>query len=112
MRFRFALAPTVVGLAFAAPAHAAERVLYVGDSLGVGTTPQLEHLMGGEARIQGDSRVGRPSPEGVSVLRSLYSPGDHTVVFDLGSNDDMAQPNVLAADLATARQLTRGSCMI
>jgi hypothetical protein len=60
-------------------------VLYVGDSLGVGTLPGLAGRPG--LAIEGDARVGRPSSEGVAVLRARLRPRHRVVVFDLGTND-------------------------
>ncbi len=46
------------------PAGAGAAVLYVGDSLGVGTGPYLREQLGGEA-MSLDAEVGRPSSVGV-----------------------------------------------
>jgi hypothetical protein len=62
--------------------------------------------------VHGDSRIGRPSPEGLRVLQQAIGPADRIVVFDLGSNDDIAQPRVLASDLAGARRATGDRCLI
>ena len=51
-------------------------VLVVGDSLGVGTTPHLRAQLDG-VRVDGDSRIGRPSPEGVRVLATPGGMGNH-----------------------------------
>lgn len=100
-------------LALAAPAVAApQQVLYVGDSLGVGTTPGFARELGSGARVHGDSRIGRPSPEGLRVLGQTITPADDIVVFDLGSNDDLGQPGVLARDLAAARRTAGDRCLI
>ena len=108
-----ALAGAVLALGVPAPvAAAAQRVLYVGDSLGVGTTPGLARELGRSAIVQGNSRVGRPSPEGLQVLEQLFSPSDDVVVFDLGTNDDPANPGLLASDLAAARRVAVGACMV
>jgi lysophospholipase L1-like esterase len=61
-------------------------VVYVGDSLGVGTLPQLVARMPGVS-IDGDARVGRGSSEGLAVLRARLRPRHRVVVFDLGTND-------------------------
>ena len=37
---------------------------------------------------------------------------DDVVVFDLGTNDDPANPDALAADLAAARQIAGSRCMV
>src|SRR3954451_953933 len=102
-----------MALVWAVSAQAApERVLYVGDSLGVGTTPLLERELGSAAQIEGDSRVGRPSPEGLRVLGQRVTPADRIVGFDLGTNDDPANPGLLASDLHQARRASGDSCMI
>jgi lysophospholipase L1-like esterase len=101
----------LAALVVAAPASA-EQVLYVGDSLGVGTTPGLARELGSSSRVHGDSRIGRPSPEGLRVLQQTFSPSDQVVVFDLGTNDDPAQPGVLAGDLAAARKATGDRCLV
>src|SRR4051795_8795969 len=88
------------------------RVLYVGDSLGVGTTPLLERELGSSAQVSGDSRIGRPSPEGLQVLGQRITPADDIVIFDLGTNDDPAQPRTLATDLAGAERVARSRCLI
>ncbi|MEA2496038.1 MAG: hypothetical protein QOJ29_3949, partial [Thermoleophilaceae bacterium] len=103
-----ALALLLAGPAAAAP----QRVLYIGDSLGVGTTPGLARELGSAATVRGDSRIGRPSPEGLRVLRGMVSPSDQIVVFDLGTNDDPGQPRVLAGDLAAAHAATGDRCLI
>ncbi|HYZ28248.1 MAG TPA: SGNH/GDSL hydrolase family protein, partial [Thermoleophilaceae bacterium] len=108
-----AVAVVVALLGAAAPAAAApSQVLYVGDSLGVGTTPGLARELASSARVRGDSRIGRPSGEGLRLLERMLSPADDIVVFDLGTNDDPAQPGVLARDLAAARTTTGDRCLI
>jgi hypothetical protein len=95
----------------AAPALAAGRVLVVGDSLEVGTGPYLRKELAGSS-VQVDARIGRPSGEGVRVLRSLLRRSDEVVVFDLGVNDDPSQPGRLAGDLEAARSLAGDRCLV
>lgn len=107
------IAAVLAALVVAGPASAApQHVLYVGDSLGVGTTPGLARELGSSAQVHGDSRIGRPSSEGLRVLSQAISPADQVVVFDLGTNDDPAQPAALARDLAAARRVTGNRCLI
>lgn len=80
-------------------ARASDPILYVGDSLGVGTVPQLR-----STAVDGDARIGRSSTEGLSVLRSRLRPGHETVIFDLGTND--GSPAILSQNLRRARKLT------
>lgn len=70
----------------APPAFARGSVLYVGDSLGVGTWPQLRPMLHGVS-VEADAKVGRNSSEGLSVLRTRLGRRHGIVVFDLGTND-------------------------
>jgi hypothetical protein len=63
------------------------RVLVVGDSLGVGTAPNLRRRLGG---VGADVEVGRSSAEGVRVLEQRLRDRHGAVVFDLGTNDPTA----------------------
>jgi hypothetical protein len=92
-------------------AGAAASVLYVGDSLGVGTAPYLREQLGGTG-LDLDAEIGRPSGAGVEVLESLLGPEHEVVVFDLGTNDDPAASQVLAADLDRARELAGSRCLV
>ncbi len=90
---------------------AGAQVLYVGDSLGVGTAPVLREALDGVA-IDVDAKTGRPSGIGVEVLASTLAPEHEVVVFDLGTNDDPAAPEVLASDLAAAREIAGDRCLV
>jgi hypothetical protein len=98
----------VVALVMLAPAGAAAKVLYVGDSLGVGTAPYLREQL--DEAIEVDAETGRPSTAGVDVLGSLFAAEDDVVVFDLGTND--ADPAVLADSLAAARGIAGDRCLV
>jgi lysophospholipase L1-like esterase len=93
------------------PASAAGGVLVVGDSLEVGTSPYLRGLLHG-IPFTIDAQTSRPSSTGVQILRSRLQGGDQVVVFDLGTNDDPAQPQALAADLAAVRSIVGGRCVV
>lgn len=56
-----------------------KRTLYVGDSLGVGTSPYLKG-------VKANARGGRPSPEGAQIVKQNARRYDR-IVFDLGTND-------------------------
>jgi hypothetical protein len=103
------LAVLVAALALAAGAVA--QVLYVGDSLGVGTAPQLRDQLG-DVAIEVDTETSRPSGAGLEVLRSAIAPGHEVVVFDLGTNDDPWAPEVFAADLVEAREIAGERCLV
>ena len=98
-------------LALLAPASAGASVLYVGDSLGVGTAPPLREQLTGVA-IDVDAKTSRPSGVGVGVLSASIAPEHEVVVFDLGTNDDPAAPEVLASDLAQAREIAGDRCLV
>jgi lysophospholipase L1-like esterase len=59
-----------------------------------------------------DAQTSRPSSTGVEILRSKLQSSDSVVVFDLGTNDDPAQPQALASDLASVRQIAGGRCIV
>lgn len=84
---------------------------YVGDSLGVGTVPHLRPELPGVA-IDDDSEIGRPSGAALPILEGLISPDSEVVVFDLGTNDDPANPEALASDLAAARAIAGDRCIV
>jgi hypothetical protein len=113
-RLRAAAAAAIAAGALAAvgPAAAASgSVVYVGDSLGVGTTPYLQRELG-SVQVHGDSKVSRPSQAGPGILRQQLAPGDKVVVFDLGTNDDAAAPGRLQADLEAAAGIAGNRCMV
>jgi hypothetical protein len=84
--------------ALVAPAQAS--VVYVGDSLGVGTLPVLMSRMP-RVSFDGDTRIGRTSTEGLAVLRLRMRRRHSVVVFDLGTNDPA--PATLSRNLRTLR---------
>ena len=86
-------------------------VLVVGDSLGVGTEPYLREALPG-VDITVDAETGRPSSTGLAVLQSLVSDAHDVVVFDLGTNDDPAQPQALAEHLGQARAIAGNQCLV
>lgn len=100
-----------LALALAAAATATAQVLYVGDSLGVGTAPELRARLGGVS-VDVDAKTSRPSSAGLELLAPLLEPGHEVVVFDLGTNDDPGAPGALAANLAAARELAGDRCLV
>lgn len=90
---------------------AAEDVLVVGDSLEVGTGPHLKRELA-DRQVEVHARTGRPSPEGLAVLRARLRPGHRVVVFDVGTNDDPSRPQVLRASLSGALSLAGDRCLV
>ena len=108
------LAALATLFAIALPGRAAAQsggVLVVGDSLEVGTGPHLRRELDSVA-LTIDARKGRPSGEGVGVLRERLQPGHEVVVFDLGVNDDPSQPAALARNLGRVRSLAGDRCLV
>lgn len=60
------------------------KLIAVGDSLGVGTTPYLK-------TSSSDTRIGRSSASAVDALRRLIGGGASSVLFDAGTNDANSQ---------------------
>jgi lysophospholipase L1-like esterase len=109
VRARAWLGVSAATLVLAAPAGGS--VLVVGDSLEEGTGPHLRERLEGIA-VTVDARRGRPSSEGLEVLRSRLAPEHDVVVFDLGSNDDPRASDALAANLSAAAELVDGRCLV
>jgi hypothetical protein len=103
-------AVALLALAPAAPA-AAQGVVVVGDSLGVGTQPYLQRALPG-VPMRFDVLIGRPSSAGPGILARMIKPSDQVVIFDLGTNDSPGNPQQLADDLASARRIAGNRCMI
>lgn len=62
-------------------------IVYVGDSLAVGTLPHLRRILGRKS-ITNDVVTGRTSATGVTALEALFrSRRFDNVIFDLGTND-------------------------
>ena len=102
------LAPLV---ALVLPGGASASVLYVGDSLGVGTSPYLRGELGGTA-LEVDAEIGRPRATGLAVRGSRIGPPPDGVVVDLGPHHHPAAPEALAGDLAQARDLAGDRCLV
>ena len=102
-------------VALAMPASVAARssggVLVVGDSLEVGTGPYLEQELA-PTPVTVDAVVGRTSGEILEALRANIASDPAVVVFDAGTNDDPADPGVLAANLQQAAALAGSRCMV
>lgn len=101
----------LIGAAPGAALGAGGGVLVVGDSLEVGTSPYLKGLLHG-IPLKVDAQTSRPSSTGVQIVGSRLASSDRVVVFDLGTNDDPAQPQALASDLDAVRSLAGDRCIV
>jgi hypothetical protein len=112
MRATIAAAATILAALAASPAAAQSGgVFVVGDSLEVGTSPYLAgYLPGLSVRVDADES--RSSTAAAQVVRERTLPSDAVVVFDVGSNNDPAQPEVLAADIAAVGEQIGSRCLV
>ena len=83
-------------------------ILYIGDSLGVGTAPKLKKLV--KVSMDVDVKESRPSSTGVSLLRSKLKSKHKVVVFDLGTNNREAA--AYRKDLNAAHRLCKGRTLV
>lgn len=81
----------------------------VGDSLEVGSGPYLRGLLPG---VRVDASKGRTSGQGVVVLERELALSDAVIVFPLGTNDSVLNPEGLAASLAAVGELAGDRCVV
>jgi hypothetical protein len=107
-----AVAMTVLALAPAAPAMEGNGgVLVVGDSLEELTSPHLHSLLPG-VRLTIDAVGGSNSYEIFDLFQESYAPSDSVIVFDAGTNDNPAYPEILAENLHKVAATVGDRCMV
>lgn len=100
-------------LCLGAPAQArsAPHVLVVGDSLEELTSPYLSrYLPGVELTI--NAVGGYNSYQIFDLFQESYDPSVDVIVFDAGTNDNPAYPEILAGNLAKVAEIVGGRCMV
>jgi lysophospholipase L1-like esterase len=97
----------------ASPAFAGESdVLYVGDSLAVGTLPYLAPMLGGR-NIVAAAKSGITTPQGMKLVRQeLRIVTPKTVVISLGSNDGSDAARFADRVRRTMALLPENACVI
>jgi len=108
-----ATAVLALALALLAPAAAASgAALVVGDSLQVLTAPYLKrHLSGVPLTVNAEG--GYNSYQIYDLFEQSYDPSTHSVVvFDAGTNDNPAYPEILAGNLAKVAARIGERCMV
>lgn len=108
-----ALLPLVFALlgGLAPQANAAPHVLVVGDSLEELTSPYLaRYLPGVELTI--NAVGGYNSYQIFDLFQESYEPSQDVVVFDGGTNDNPAYPEILAGNLAKVAEIVGDRCMV
>jgi hypothetical protein len=94
-----------------APARAAPRVLVVGDSLADLTSPYLSrYLPGVELTI--NAVGGYNTFQIFELFEESYDPSQSVIVFDGGTNDNPAYPEILAEHLAKVAEIVGNRCMV
>ncbi|HEX5593660.1 MAG TPA: hypothetical protein VFX35_09980 [Solirubrobacterales bacterium] len=111
-RVALGLLLALVALAVPArPAAAAPHVLVVGDSLEELTSPYLgRYLPGVELTV--NAVGGYNSFQIFDLFQESYDPSVDVVVFDAGTNDNPAYPEILAGNLAKAADIVGDTCMV
>lgn len=104
------LAFLALGVA-AAPATAAPKALVVGDSLEELTSPYLSRYLPGVELVV-NAKGGYNSYQIFDLFQESYEPSDSVVVFDAGTNDNPAYPQILAGNLAKVAAIVGDRCMV
>src|SRR6476620_8962558 len=95
----------------AAQARSSPHVLVVGDSLEELTSPYLgRYLPGVELTV--NAVGGYNSFQIFDLFQESYEPSDDVIVFDAGTNDNPAYPEILAGNLAKAAAIAGDRCMV
>lgn len=105
------LALTLLAPAPAAAASGNGGVLVVGDSLELLTIPYLErHLPG--VRLTTNAVGGYNSNQIFELFERSYDRSHSVIVFDAGTNDNPAYPQILAANLGAVAARIGDRCMV
>jgi hypothetical protein len=108
----WALLLVLVALAATAgQAQAAPKVLVVGDSLEELTSPYLSRYLPGVELVV-NAQGGYNSFQIFDLFQESYEPSDSVIVFDAGTNDNPAYPEILAGNLAKVAAIVGDRCMV
>jgi len=97
--------------ATAGQAQAAPKVLVVGDSLEELTSPYLSRYLPGVELVV-NAKGGYNSFQIFDLFQESYEPSDSVIVFDAGTNDNPAYPEILAGNLAKVASIVGDRCMV
>jgi hypothetical protein len=98
-------------LAPAASASGSGGALVVGDSLEVLTIPYLKRYLPG-VPLTTNAVGGYNSYQIYDLFRESYDPSQSVIVFDAGTNDNPAYPEILAGNLAKVAAQIGDRCMV
>jgi hypothetical protein len=105
------LVALLASAAAATPATAAPKVLVVGDSLEELTSPYLSRYLPGVELVV-NAKGGYNSYQIFDLFKESYEPSDLVIVFDAGTNDNPAYPQILAGNLAKVAAIVGNRCMV
>lgn len=114
MTRKLAIVATMLALATsAAPAGAAQagEVLVVGDSLAILTSPYLKQYLPG-VQLTVNVGGGYNSFQIFDLFEESYDPSQSVIVFDAGTNDNPAYPEILAGNLDKVAAAIGDRCMV
>jgi hypothetical protein len=97
--------------ALAPAANAAPHVLVVGDSLEELTSPYLSRYLPG-VELTVNAVGGYNSYQIFDLFQESYDPSQDVIVFDAGTNDNPAYPEILAGNLAKVAEIVGDRCMV
>lgn len=109
-----AVGVAILTLALAVPqarASGSGGVLVVGDSLEVLTSPYLERYLPG-IPLTVNAEGGYNSYQIFDLFKESYEPSQSVIVFDAGTNDNPAYPQILAGNLTAVAQIVGDRCMV
>lgn len=109
-----AAAGAVLALALVAPSASARGnagVLVVGDSLEELTSPYLQRYLPG-VPLTIDAKGGYNSYQILDLFEESYDPSQSAIVFDAGTNDNPAYPQILAENLSKVAAAIGDRCMV
>jgi lysophospholipase L1-like esterase len=109
-----AAAVATLTLALTAPpvsASGSGGVLVVGDSLEELTSPYLQRYLPG-VRLTANAVGGSNSYQILELFEESYDPSQSVIVFDAGTNDNPAYPQILAENLSKVAAAIGDRCMV
>ncbi|MEX2108920.1 MAG: hypothetical protein WD827_08550 [Solirubrobacterales bacterium] len=109
-----AVGAAIVALSTSAPAAGASgngEVLLVGDSLAELTSPYLEQYLPG-VPLTVNVGGGYNSYQIFDLFQESYDPSQSVIVFDAGTNDNPAYPEILAGNLQAVTETIGDQCMV